>query len=168
MLTKRNEEEHISSNHVLEGAKKEYTTSSSKSRVQGHIDNEHETQYESKEEEHNCNECCFQGTSSSELRRHIRIKHMMKCTECDFYCNNKRDFDTHKLNIHAKNCVRCRICGETFEAKSKLMKHRKLEHIETVARCENYINRECRFLSEDCWWIHDSPVEVEKSSGNNF
>ena len=168
VIAKSKAKEHTASSHVPDGTNEESENSRRKSSFQRIAEKEHRAQNNSMEEEYNCNRCCFIGTSSNELRKHIRIKHMINCTECDFYCNNKKDFDTHKLLIHAKNCIRCRTCGETFESKSNLMKHRKVEHIKTVARCQNYMKRECRFLSDDCWWIHDSPVDAEKSSGNIF
>ena len=74
------------------------------------------------DEEHNCNECCFQGTSISELRKHIKVTHMIKCKDCNFVCQNMTDFKTHKMLIHRK-----RICGETFDSKSNLMIHRKID-----------------------------------------
>ena len=127
----------------------------------------YEQEYTS-EEEFNCLQCCFQGTSSSELRKHIIVKHMINCTDCDFYCNNKRDFENHKLLIHAKNCIRCRICGESFDHKSSMMNHRKIKHIQTVANCAKKINGECRFSSQKCWWNHEFNLEIENKSEDQF
>ena len=87
---------------------------------------------------------------------------MINCKGCDFVCKNMTDFNTHKMLIHPNNCIRCRICGETFETKSNLMIHRKKEHVKTVAKCQNYPKGECRFSSKTCWWIHDSQAEPEK------
>ena len=36
-----------------------------------------------KEEEFNCEECDFQTNGSIHLRKHIEIKHEMKCKLCD-------------------------------------------------------------------------------------
>ena len=118
--------------------------------------------------EYNCNECSLQATSNSELKKHIRIKHMLSCAECDFYCNNKRVFETHKLQIHSNNCITCRICGENFETKSNMMSHRKTEHPKSVADCDKYKNGECRFSSKTCWWSHDLQRVVENRSGDVF
>ena len=120
------------------------------------------------EDEFNCDECCFQGTSRSELRKHIRVKHMINCTDCNFYCNSKTDMETHKLLIHAKNSIMCRICGETFGDKSTMMSHRKTKHIKTVANCKYEVKGECRFSSQKCWWNHDFDLEIENKSENMF
>ena len=153
--------EHIRSEHPndtkYECYKCEYQ-GGDESDLKNHLTSTHDT-----DEEHNCSKCCFQGTSSNELKKHIIIKHMINCTECEFYCDNKRNFETHKLLIHAnKNPIRCRICGETLQSKADLMNHRKTEHIETVAICKNIIkDGYCTFSNQGCWWNHQKQPENE-------
>ena len=65
------------------------------------------------EEEHNCTECCFQGTGQTELKNHITFKHR----------------------------IVCRNCNEEFKNKSNFMNHRKNKHLETVALCKNKMNK---------------------------
>ena len=121
------------------------------------------------EEEHNCSQCGFQGTSKMEIKNHIIKKHMINCTQCDFYCDNMKVFEAHKQWIHGKqDTFRCRICGENFESKPNLMKHRKAEHIKTVAYCKKKASGEC-FFSDTCWWNHDTQLEKErKAEGTGF
>ena len=94
---------------------------------------------------------------------------MINCTECDFYCDNEKNFEAHKQLIHPKkNGIRCRICGEFFESKRDLMYHRKAEHIRTVANCEKNIKGECMFSSKTCFWNHEVQPENMRKSEQNF
>ena len=54
-------------------------------------------------------------------------------------------------------------CGERFGQKWKLMKHRKLKHIDTVAPCRIEIAGACTFTDEMCWWTHG-----KSQNGQNY
>ena len=49
--------------------------------------------------------------------------------------------------------------------KWNLMKHRKVNHIETIAHCKNKLEGNCPFSDQKCWWNHQK-VENNKD-GNN-
>ena len=89
------------------------------------------------EEEYNCSECPFQGTTKNELEKHIKIKHR----------------------------ITCRICEESFKSKPEMMVHRKLSHPSLVATCKNYASNACPFSDLKCWWNHNSnqayPQEIK-------
>ena len=85
--------------------------------------------------EFNCMECYFQGTNSSELTNHIKLKHKVDQTR-------------------TTGSLKCRNCGETFNSKSNLMDHRKDKHLGTVASCKNNLQGTCSFSSKMCWWNH--------------
>ena len=87
------------------------------------------------DDEYNCTECDFQGTSDSQLKKHVYHKHTPK--------------SQHPGNIE------CRICGEFFETKWTLMNHRKDKHISFVRTCNKYLENRCIFTSSKCWWIHE-------------
>ena len=91
------------------------------------------------EKEYNCNECSLQATSAKELDKHIDIKHR----------------------------IQCRICGEAFDDKPKLMSHRKNMHIESVAFCKNKALEKCPFTSEKCWWRHTNKSDVTEHAMNH-
>ena len=86
------------------------------------------------EKEYNCFECCFQGSGESELKSHIILK--------------------HRTPLSQIGSIKCRTCGNTFSVKWELMKHRKASHINTVAKCKNYLNKSCPYTEELCWWVH--------------
>ena len=95
-----------------------------------------------KEDEFNCNECYFQGTSKSELSKHFNLKHTTDQKE-------------------EENVITCKTCGDKFSTKWSLMNHRKAKHINTVAFCRNKLEGKCDFADEKCWWNH-----AEKSTDN--
>jgi hypothetical protein len=92
------------------------------------------------ETEFNCNECFFQGTSKTELSKHINLKHNRKerKTESTITCNN---------------------CGEQFSTKWNLMHHWKSRHLNTVAYCRNNIEGKCNYADDMCWWNHAEKQE---------
>ena len=95
-----------------------------------------------KEPEHNCKECDFQGTSEIQLRKHMNLKHTVK-----------------------DGSIKCRKCDEVFETKWRFMSHRKEKHLESVAPCQNNLEGRCIFISSKCWWNHES---IQNRSGENI
>ena len=91
------------------------------------------------EAQFNCNECDFQGTSKTQIDKHIKLKHEVN-------------------NQNKGGMIKCRNCGEQFSQKWDLMNHRKLQHKETVAHCKNNQVGKCQFTAESCWWSHDTPL----------
>lgn len=66
---------------------------------------------EDADQEYNCEECAFQGTSETVLNKHIQLKHRLQ------------------------NGIKCRNCSKTFQNKPDLMIHRKNEHYDSIAPC---------------------------------
>ena len=85
--------------------------------------------------EYNCNECYYQGTSKTELSKHVHLKHM-------------------KEQKQEESTIKCRNCGEQSSSKWNLMFHRKSKHMNTVARCKNYLEGKCHYADDICWWNH--------------
>ena len=46
--------------------------------------------------------------------------------------------------------------------KSSMMKHRKTVHTSIVRRCDKYLQNNCPFQSNTCWFLHDNDMEVEE------
>ena len=69
-----------------------------------------------------------------ELQKHINLK--------------------HRVNSKADGSIKCRNCGKMFETKHNSMNHRKKDHSSSVAPCKNYLNKNCNFSAELCWWKH--------------
>ena len=87
-----------------------------------------------KEKEFNCPECFFQGTKLIELNKHMSLKH-------------------GKGESNATG-IKCRNCGDVFSEKWSLMNHRKNKHSNTVAQCRNFLDGNCTYQEDVCWWNH--------------
>ena len=62
----------------------------------------------------------------------------------------------HDTNeIDPNSAINCFICNETFTSKSVMMKHRKKEHRSKVRKCTKFLQNQCPFLNESCWFLHD-------------
>ena len=59
-----------------------------------------------------------------QLNKHINLKHTVR-------------------EHSAESMIKCKNCDEHLEEKLKLMKHRKLMHIDTVAPCKNENDGAC-------------------------
>ena len=88
-----------------------------------------------KENEYNCDQCPFQGTSELQLNKHINLKHVAE-------------------NHSMREVIKCRNCNEQFSEKWNLMVHRKQKHVESVANCRKKQDGNCPFSDEKCWWNH--------------
>ena len=97
-----------------------------------------------KEDEFNCNECDFQGTSNIQLKKHFDLKH------------NQKEI--------LKGSIACRNCGEMFNEKWNLMNHRKNMHSSNVATCRNFSVGKCNFSAELCWWKHEHDTIITEDS----
>ena len=81
--------------------------------------------------QYNCKDCPFQGENGLELKRHIqRTK--------------------HRPSEHIEECYTCK---KEFSSYWDLMNHRKTEH-PSSRPCRYFVNDECRFDSEKCWYRH--------------
>ena len=52
------------------------------------------------------------------------------------------------------SAVDCYICSKRFESKSKMMLHRKIDHSNHVRTCQSFLENNCRFQNNTCWFSH--------------
>ena len=115
----------------------------------------------------NCSRCDYIGITSAELSKHIGEIH--EANDCKGKTSNLKGFSqsdlrTHTVREHGSvDIIRCRICGDAFMSKGRLMEHRKKEHIKTVAYCKNKIDGTCIYSDLKCWWNHDNQSDTERS-----
>ena len=113
-----------------------------------------------------CRECKYQAKDSEDLKKHLRNEHVNKqilnCTRCQNSCSEVNENKEHSKTLYQmEGTLKCKICGTEFLTKPQLMRHRKLEHPNTVAPCKKYLVGQCDY--EFCWWIHKDgkPAEIE-------
>ena len=122
-----------------------------------------------------CRICDEQFSQKWNLMNHRKEKH----PEAVAFCRKKRDgncpFSDEKCwwNHQNKNKespleIECFICGEIFERKSSLMRHRKLKHPTLVKKCEKFIKNDCQFQDSYCWWLHEEEaMELDESTNDD-
>ena len=70
-------------------------------------------------------------------------------------CKKKIYSNSYSINTSKSGNVNCFICGETFESKNEMMKHRKSKHYGVVKPCFKFSEKQCRFKDEICWFKHE-------------
>ena len=117
-----------------------------------------------------CHDCGENFDKDEDLMDHMRNEHYghdeeFNCEECDFQTNGASYLRKH---IEIKHEIRCKICYNKFDKKEELMYHRKSQHPGAVAQCRNYATVGCDFSADKCWWNHDKKEEIDKTQINCF
>ena len=61
--------------------------------------------------------------------------------------------------------VECYICNQTFKDKPSMMTHRKIEHRSIKRKCDTFLQNNCPFQSDACWYLHkleEEPMEIDR------
>ena len=107
-----------------------------------------------------CKICGDEFTEKWNLMMHRKTNHIGSVATCRNFENEICSYTSDACwwnHEEKRNCsanIQCYICGKSFEKKSDLMSHRKKNHIDLVQQCNKFINAECRFQSEFCWYKH--------------
>ena len=115
-------------------------------------------------EEVTCKTCKKTFKNMEELRDHRRVEHpstqrcnwFPKCKngeKCLYVHIREEDMDVDTQITQERPEHKCRVCGEHFNNKHNMMKHRKQEHIQNVNRCREGDN--CSRGAE-CWYKHEN------------
>ena len=139
-----------------------------------HMDNEHDVQKQEMVNVSECESCEEKFAGKSDLMYHIKDKHHILTMQCKYFARGICNFNestcwfSHKITTVIDN-LRCKYCGERFQKKYELMKHRKNEHEQNVALCRENINGKCKF-NDECWFKHKNPKDnrasKDKTEGN--
>ena len=109
-----------------------------KTQLENHVKNNHKENEQKVTKQYNCNDCSFQGENSLELKRHIQIT---MHTPCEYM-------------------EECFTCNKEFSSYWLLMNHRKADH-PSVKKCRYFLNGECKFNAETCWYKHEVNLKPE-------
>ena len=102
--------------------------------------------------------------SKTLVMNHTRRAHNEKLQHCHNFLDDSCTYGEKCWYIHddeyRNSCpnIKCNFCDEIFKTKSKLMKHMKAKHIESVKMCKNEDNN-CRFGPQKCWYLHTENIE---------
>ena len=83
--------------------------------------------------QYNCHDCDYEGTSSKELRKHVKSS------------GHKNHDDL------SEKCFSCNLVCLNFE---DLMEHRKRSHLSIINKCRYFKEGNCKF-ENNCWYSHD-------------
>ena len=122
-------------------------TFDSKDRINEHMKMEHNN-----EDEWNCNDCDFQGSSSFTLMNHLKLT---------------RHQPSERNTARKISIFKCNSCEKEFQRYVALMLHRKTEHKSRV--CRYFKNKTCNFSKDECWYRHteESPIDIDEKYSCN-
>ena len=102
--------------------------------------------FQSQEEEFNCEECDYQGTSKNGLQKHFQIKHVHKeiirCKICSEMFTTNQNLRTHIKTSHTEENINCHKCDSDVTSKQNVQKHSELKH-------ERSYQFDCRICGEE-------------------
>ena len=92
------------------------------------------------------------------------------CQFTDVMCWYKHESKlAHKSQENLNLEYPCNICDEMFGTKSDLMRHKKHEHRQNIAKCRDFMQGKCAWNSSSCWFLHDDQeMEMEIDDEQDF
>ena len=109
---------------------------------------------------------------------HRRINHPSnrKCNKFPACENGDRCLYKHEgtsqtgqaqVNQAQENIFTCRTCKLEFNDKNSMMFHRKIDHINEVKACKNFVaGLNCRKGPDLCWYKHEHPAQSIRNTLN--
>ena len=138
-----------------------------------HTNLKHAVKGQMHEEVIKCRNCDEQFSEKWNLMNHRKLKHI----ETIAFCKNKLEgncpfsdqkcwWNHQKVENNKDDSIKCYVCDELFEARSSMMKHRKVNHPNIIRKCFNYLQNRCNFTSSSCWFSHDEERMETKEEGS--
>ena len=113
----------------------------------------------------NCRLCCEEFSTKHGLMDHRKTKHIESVAFCRKKLQANCPYTDEKCwwnhDEKFKENINCFICGETFDNKNEMMKHRKRKHSNLIKHCTEFSLNKCRFKDEQCWFKHQTEEKLE-------
>ena len=113
----------------------------------------------------NCRLCCEEFSTKHGLMDHRKTKHIESVAFCRKKLQANCPYTDEKCwwnhDEKFKENINCFICGETFDNKNEMMKHRKRKHSNLIKHCTEFSLNKCRFKDEQCWFKHQTEDKLE-------
>jgi len=109
---------------------------------------------------------CFSASCVRTMNDTCDFYQDLSCVECEFEASSKNEFNWHMNANHGwpsqtdneeeyDKKIICNMCGEILDTKGSLMRHRKEMHLEEVKLCSFFVDGNCDYPDDACWYIHD-------------
>ena len=151
-----------------------------------HMDDEHDLNtdmyYETDFPCEICGKWCRTGADLTyHLKKHEVVKsvHPKEGKTCSYFLDGCCVFDSNECWFNHPDLskvdsvsrtlksLKCRFCEKTFQNKSELMVHRKLEHPQKISACKKEMDGSCRFGDDKCWYAHKSSLHIKQTENLN-
>ena len=123
-----------------------------------------------------CRVCGETFLSKPKLMEHRKLKHSETVANCNKNNMGKCPYSSkmcwwkHNLESNSKRSEQdfnCFNCSKTFNNKGEMMVHKKQMHRSTVRYCNSYIDDECKFNDQSCWFRHERALDELKDDVSN-
>ena len=141
-----------------------------KIQLKNHFNLKHKKQEEINTGTLKCKICAEEFKEKWDLMNHRKGNHNGAVAQCKKFVNGTCYYTAEscwwnhsdKMNSSQSDKPTCYVCNNTFESKPDMMGHRKKYHPNIIKPCFQFINGNCPFQSEFCWFIH-SQIPKDKN-----
>ena len=102
---------------------------------------------------------------------HAKKDHESTVQTCKYFKRNKCYYDdsrcwfAHRENDKEIKSFKCKQCNTEFDLKSDLLKHRKINHEDSIQECKFYQRGSCKFKKK-CWFRHSESLKSDENISN--
>ena len=130
--------------------------------LDGHYWSEHD-----KDECFPCKFCDEEFPFLNELMMHKKLKHIEKVSFCSNFATSSciygdlKCWFVHEPEDTQTEVFKCKSCEREFCSAPEFLRHRKIEHLQSVPICKKYKSEECTFGNKKCWFRHETDENNE-------
>ena len=175
LITETELRAHILTCHTQDNCKDCDFQATSKTILEKHIKFKHTHKDNHGSEEYSCEDCEEVFNTKWNLQNHKRDIHKESKESCVYFKQNRCSFsaktcwNSHEANNHDNKIteIKCFSCHMVFGTKHKMLRHRKLKHIEEIKECENFQSDECGFSDNFCYNRHSRNLSNHNLEGHS-
>ena len=169
-LTKKELSSHIERDHKksFAGANKDYNCNDCFLQFENSLQlkkHAERTMHTPNEHDEKCFTCEKLFPSYRQLMNHRKSEHPSN-KKCRYFLQDQCKFNenvcwySHEKNTKSEADVSssenaCNECDANFTSKKELMKHKKLVHKQNIQKCRKYLQGNCAFEEQICWFSHE-------------
>ena len=127
-------------------------------------DQEYAKEEDAQDSNFNCYYCDEVFPTKAAVMIHTKHSHTDKAKHCLNFLSGTCSYNDMCWFLHDEKLresdptFKCNYCEENFRTKMQLMNHKKQSHTDKVSKCSNE-NKNCKYGSEKCWFLHTEYIE---------